>query len=188
MIMIMIMRIDSGLDEEVTSEDNEALKGAMGHIRDVRKSTDETSEMFALRWKTVKLLKSHSLSTSDVQIDDMDSNAYLKEIPLKRNVLVSKNFQKMEETVPLQNAKVDQIKAQLDKFFLVMGQFRGEFRANAPFEPVDMAPLEVYKALGEYDEKDRWVKFQQAEAFNKLERCQPRRTPSWGQCWRMRCS
>jgi len=34
MIMIMIMRIDSGLDEEVTSEDDEALKGVMGHIRD----------------------------------------------------------------------------------------------------------------------------------------------------------
>lgn len=140
----MITRIDSGLDEEVAGEDKGALKRVMGHIRDVRKSMDETSDTFAPLRETVNLLKGHGLTMSDVQIGNMGINEYLEEAPLAWDALINKNFKKKEEIIPLQNAEVDQIKTKLDKFFLDMRQFRGDFRANAPFEAVDMPPAEVY--------------------------------------------
>ena len=129
-------RVDEGLEEEVdvSGGKKEPLMRAMGHIRDVRKSMDETSDMIHPLRETVALLKKNGLLMTDVRIGGMDVNEYLEQAPLKWDALVNKTFKKKEEILPLQNKEVDNIKGEVDKFFLAMRDFRNGFRKNAPFE------------------------------------------------------
>ena len=53
--------------------------------------------------------------------------------------------------MPMQNAEVDDLKSQLDGFFLEIRAFRGGFRKNAPFEPSEGLTADaVYLIIDEY--------------------------------------
>ena len=156
-----------GLDVEVAEGDNEALMVAMGHVRDVRKSMDETAAMFEPIRRTVALLKPHGITFADMEIGSGTVMEFLEHVPLRWDALVNKTFKKKEEILPFQNAEVDNIKEQLEQFFLAMREFRANFRANAPFD--HPGPKSVIYAMLDKFEKARNDKVDEAARLNELE-------------------
>lgn len=159
---------DAGLDATVASGDGDALMKVMGHVRDVRKAMAETSEMFGPLQETVALLKAHGVSMDNVMIGEVGAMEYLEQAPIAWEGVVNRAFlKKKEEILPLQNAEVVNIKAQLEAFFLGMRSFRNDFCENAPFEhegPVE----EVYALLDAYEAK-RAAKVEESARLNVLE-------------------
>ena len=58
---------------------------------------------------------------------------FLETAPLKWDATVNITFKKKEDIFPLQNAEMDNIKAQVESFFIGMREFRNRFRKTAPF-------------------------------------------------------
>ena len=168
-----IERIDHGLDEEVCEieegGDKEPLMKAMAFIRDVRKTMDETAEMFGPLRQAVQLLKTNGIPMDDFSIGGMDIDEYLENAPQTWDNLVDKTFTKKEEVIPLQNNEVGKLKVGLDEFFLRIRAFRGEFRKNAPMEPAEgLTADKVYLIIDEY-ELARLEKEAECAKFNELE-------------------
>ena len=61
-------RVVQGLDEEVNEQNKEALMRVITHIRDVRKLTASTAEMFQPLREAVQLLKSHGVNIDETKI------------------------------------------------------------------------------------------------------------------------
>ena len=138
-----ISRVDEGLEEEVVAGPDKApLKRCMAHIRDVRKSMETRQEMFHPLRDTVALLKTHGISMEGQRVGDMGVLEYLDAAPLKWEATINKTFKKKEEIYSLQTAEMDNIKEQVERFFLSMRAFRAKFKEQAPFSfagPIDAA-------------------------------------------------
>jgi dynein heavy chain len=150
-----IEKVDAGLATEVPEGDKEALKLVMGHIRDVRKAMDETADMFGEEKRggplkdTVMLLRTHGISLEGTKIGEVDVIDFLENAPLKWTATINATFKKKEEIMPLQNAEVEHMKEEVERFFLAMRKFRNGFRANAPFG-FQGPPDEAYAQLDTY--------------------------------------
>jgi dynein heavy chain len=131
----MVNRVGAGLKEEVKEGDasKEPLKRVMGHIRDVKKAMDSSRAMFAPLRETVALLRSHGVHVEQQKIGTQSVMEYLETAPLKWDATVNMTFKKKEDIFPLQNAEMDNIKQQVESFFLAMREFRNRFRKTAPF-------------------------------------------------------
>jgi hypothetical protein len=105
----------------------------MGHIRDVKKAMDSSRAMFAPLRETVALLRSHGVHVEQQKIGTQSVMEYLETAPLKWDATVNMTFKKKEDIFPLQNAEMDNIKQQVESFFLAMREFRNRFRKTAPF-------------------------------------------------------
>jgi dynein heavy chain len=141
----MVNRVTVGLKEEVHEgdESKEPLKRVMGHIRDVKKAMDTTATMFGPLRDTVALLRSHGVHVEQHKIGGTQGvMEFLETAPLKWDATVNITFKKKEDIFPLQNAEMDNIKAQVEGFFLSVREFRNRFRKTAPFSftgPADEA-------------------------------------------------
>ena len=156
----------SGLDEEV-DENKEALMRVMTHIRDVRKLTASTTEMFEPLREAVHLLKTHGINMEDTKCADQNIQDYLEAAPMLWEAIENKTFKKKEEIMPLQMAEVESIKEDLDSFYSAMRTFRNDFRKNAPFT-FQGTPDEAYAQMNDYATKLH-EKISQAREFNELE-------------------
>jgi dynein heavy chain len=125
---------NGGLQEEVAEGDDDSLKACMVVIRDVGNKVDGTRAMFEPLRDTLLLLKREGVGLDDIKVAEADLQEYLESAPLKWDRVVNKTFKKKETIMPLQNLKVEQIKEELEQFFLDMRTFRGSFRTDAPFK------------------------------------------------------
>lgn len=156
-----------GLEEEVQEKNKEALMRVMTHIRDVRKCTDSTTEMFEPLRDAVHLLKVHGVSIEETKIADKSLQDYLEAAPMLWESIESKTFKKKEEIMPLQMAEVESIKEELEQFYLDMRKFRNVFRTDAPFG-FQGTPDEAYSQMDTFAELLE-EKIHQAKQFNELE-------------------
>jgi dynein heavy chain len=123
-----------GLDNEVNEGDDQALESCMIAIRDVTQKVDGTRAMFEPLRDTLLLLKREGVVLDDIKVVEDDLQEYLESAPLKWDRVVNLTFKKKETIMPLQNIKVEQIKEELEQFFLDMRVFRNGFRSDAPFK------------------------------------------------------
>jgi dynein heavy chain len=152
-----------GLDQPVIATDKESLMAIMGHIRDVKKRMDTTKEMLHPIRACTSLLRKHGILLDKLKVgkyteredgkveikDAVEIYDYLEQAPGDWDTLVNKAFAKKEVITPLQNAEVDNIKDEMEKFFLKIRAFRGEFRKNAPFSYSGSA-LDAYGMMDKY--------------------------------------
>ncbi|DBB00313.1 TPA: Dynein beta chain, flagellar outer arm [Trebouxia sp. C0004] len=125
--------------EVVEGADNETLKAAqaeenrkslysiMSCMRDVRKRSDKTDNMFEPLRDTVSLLTKFSITVTDVVLKQ------LEEGPLAWKSLKKKMFQRREILAPLQQAEAIDIRRKSDSFGEKVEDFRKFFQQKAPF-------------------------------------------------------
>ncbi|KAA6419077.1 MAG: flagellar outer dynein arm heavy chain beta [Trebouxia sp. A1-2] len=125
--------------EAVEGADSEALKAAqaeenrkslysiMSCMRDVRKRSDKTDNMFEPLRDTVSLLTKFSITMTDVVLKQ------LEEGPLAWKSLKKKMFQRREILAPLQQAEAIDIRRKSDSFGEKVEDFRKFFQQKAPF-------------------------------------------------------
>jgi dynein heavy chain len=81
--------------------------------------------------------------------------------------VVKKTFKTKEDILPMQMASVDSLKVDLDQFYLSIREFRGDFRANAPFK-FDGECSEAFSNIDSYASKLDGLEVQ-IEKFRELE-------------------
>ncbi|KAL0038617.1 hypothetical protein WJX79_000048 [Trebouxia sp. C0005] len=125
--------------EAVEGADSEALKAAqaeenrkslysiMSCMRDVRKRSNKTDNMFEPLRDTVSLLTKFSITMTDVVLKQ------LEEGPLAWKSLKKKMFQRREILAPLQQAEAIDIRRKSDSFGEKVEDFRKFFQQKAPF-------------------------------------------------------
>ena len=145
-----IARVEAGLAEPVPTGDKEALKRVMAHIRDVRRSMDSRTEMFAPLRDTVAALRAQGLQLDGVRLGDVDALEYLEHAPLRWETTVNKTFRKKEEIMQIQTAEIESIKAQTEAFTTQMRAFRATFKAKAPFAFTGQIE-DAYKHIDEFE-------------------------------------
>jgi dynein heavy chain len=146
--------VTDGLDTEVPekSEDNVALMEVMAHIRDVRIKNDYVSDILQPQKDAVSLLKKHGYDVNGVNVAGRDLQDYLEEVKMSWEMVYKKMFKKKEDILPMQLSAVDTLKASLEEFYGSLRDFRGDFRANAPFRFQGDA-ADAYKNMDEYSVK-----------------------------------
>jgi dynein heavy chain, axonemal len=160
-----MLHISSGLDADVAegAAGKQNLMRVMKDIADVRKAMETTAEMFEPLRATVVLLKQHGVDVTGVLIGDSSPKEvqdYLEEAPMAWDALIKKTFRKKEEILPMQMAEVDSLKVDLELFFVSMREFRGAFRAEAPFAftgPIEEAYLRMEQHAVKLVEKEAQV-------------------------------
>eukprot|EP00957_Ditylum_brightwellii_P046876 3557539-Ditylum_brightwellii.AAC.1 len=95
---------------------------------------DSIAELFVPQRECVQILRRHGVDVLDSNIAGQNLQDFLEEVPMAWEAVVKKTFKKKEDILPMQMAYVDSLKVDLDKFYLSIRQFRGDFRANAPFK------------------------------------------------------
>ena len=152
-----------GLEQPVVATNKESLMDIMGHIRDVKKAMDTTKAMLIPIKMCTTLLRKHGITLDKLKVgksverddgktvltDAVEIYDYLEQAPSDWDTLVNKAFAKKEVITPLQNAEVDNIKDEMEKFFLKIRAFRTEFRKNAPFAFTGR-PLAAYESIDSY--------------------------------------
>jgi dynein heavy chain len=160
-----------GLEIEVEEGNKQALRTVMSNIRDVRKNMDATAEMFEPLRNACQLLKTQNIQVEELTVADKSVADYLEEVPREWDIVVNKTFKKKEDTMPLQVAETDNVKQQLEDFYLSMRAFRNAFRKDAPFtlqgDPT-LYGAEAYTMIDKHA-ADLIIKEEQATKFNELE-------------------
>ena len=85
----------------------------MENIRDVRKTSEETKDMFEPLQKILTTLKAHGFDITalpKIGDDSMPMQDYLDESPLLWDSVEKKMFRKKEDIMPLQLREVDLLK------------------------------------------------------------------------------
>ena len=163
--------VNTGLDLPVIEgkEGTKALMSVMEDIRDVRKAMDVTKEMFVPLQNILNILKAHGIDLSSISkiVPDKNIQDYLDEAPMMWEAVEKKTFRKKEEIMPLQMKEMDKLKEDLEKFFISIREFRGNFRANAPFSFTG-SPSDAYKMMDSHA-SELSVKEKEARRFNELE-------------------
>ncbi|KAL7445854.1 hypothetical protein ACHAXM_010428 [Skeletonema potamos] len=130
--------VTNGLKREISEEDdannNDELMAVMTVIRDVRKKMDSVPEHFGPQKECVQILRRYGVDVSNDEVAGKKLQDFLEEIPLAWEAVVKKTFRKKEDILPMQMAAVDSLKNDLDQFYLSIREYRGDFRANAPFK------------------------------------------------------
>lgn len=130
-------KVSVGLDLEVDPikpEFKTSLTSVMEDIRDVRKANDFTQEIFKPLQESLNILKAHGTDLFSLEkIGGKVVQDYLDEAPLAWDTVVKKTNRKKEDILPLQLNEVENLKTELEQFFLSMREFRNKFRTDAPF-------------------------------------------------------
>jgi len=128
--------VNKRLDTEVLEgpENKDALMTVMAVIRDVRKKKDPITEIFGPQRDCLAILKNHGVDVFGSTIAGQNLQDFIEEVPLVWEAVVKKTFKKKEDILPMQMASVDSLKVDLEKFYISIREFRGEFRSNAPFK------------------------------------------------------
>ena len=124
----------------------------MENIRDVRKTSEETKDMFEPLQKILTTLKAHGFDITalpKIGDDSMPMQDYLDESPLLWDSVEKKMFRKKEDIMPLQLREVDLLKGKLEEFYLNIREFRNKFRKEAPFV-FSGSPNEAYAMMDEH--------------------------------------
>ena len=126
----------AGLDVEVPegTTENAELMSVMADIRDVRKAEPTVPELFGPQREIVALLKQHGVDVLGAEVAGKNLQDFLEEVPMTWDMIVKKTYSKKEDILPMQLASQDRIKSDLDKFYMSLREFRGEFRSDAPFK------------------------------------------------------
>jgi dynein heavy chain len=156
-----------GLSPPVEEGDDEALNACLMSIRSVQKVKDSTVAMFEPLRESLLLLKREGVNIDDIQVADMDLQDYLEEVPLRWDKVINATYRKKEDILPLQTAKVEVIREELDQFFLEMRQYRNTFRANAPFK-FKGTVAEAYSQMETFEAQTQ-EKIAAVKEINKLE-------------------
>eukprot|EP00984_Skeletonema_dohrnii_P005277 scaffold1843_cov107-Skeletonema_dohrnii-CCMP3373.AAC.8 len=127
--------VTNGLKREITEENNnDELMAVMTVIRDVRKKMESVPELFGPQKECVQILRRYGVDVLNDEVAGKKLQDFLEEIPLAWDAVVKKTFRKKEDILPMQMAAVDSLKVDLDQFYLSIREYRGDFRANAPFK------------------------------------------------------
>jgi dynein heavy chain, axonemal len=163
--------VSVGLDVEVDPDrvkGKDSLMRVMEDIRDVRKAIDTTQEIFKPLQESLNILKAHG--TDLVLLEKINGKLvqdYLDEAPLAWDSVVKKTFRKKEEILPMQLGEMENLKLDLETFFLSVREFRNKFRADAPFTFTG-DPLLAYADLDKHA-NELMAKEKEAKRFNELE-------------------
>ncbi|RYG70338.1 hypothetical protein EON64_00425, partial [archaeon] len=165
-------QVTTGLDIEVlenhSKEGKNTLMSVMEDIRDVRKAIDVTKELFAPMQEVLNILKAHGVDLLGLEkINGKLVQDYLDDAPLAWDSVVKKTFRKKEDILQLQLSEVENLKVDLESFFMSIREFRGKFRANAPFQFAG-TPLEAYKQM-DFHASELLKKEMEAKRYNELE-------------------
>lgn len=169
---VFMIQVSGGLDLEVTentsTEGKNALMHVMEDIRDVRKAIDATREMFQPLQEALNILKAHGVDLATLEkINGKYVQDYLDDAPLAWDTVVKKTFRKKEDILPLQLSEVENLKIDLESFYVSVREFRNKFRAQAPFTFTG-SPNDAYAQMDnhahELERKER-----EAKRFNELE-------------------
>lgn len=98
---------------------NRSLMLVMEDIRDVRKAIDTTQELFKPLQDALNILKMHGTDLQNLpKISGKYVQDYLDEVPMAWDSVVKKTFRKKEDILPLQLSEVENLKVELEQFFL----------------------------------------------------------------------
>lgn len=163
--------VNNGLNQQPEGDSaTETLMAIMTHIRDVRKSMQDTQESFGPLRDIMDLLKTHGIDMGASLIDEengTDALTFLEKMPQLWDNTVNLAFKKKEEIQPMQNARAESIKNEIDKFATKVKQFRATFLKNAPFG----FNGKVERAYKSMDEQQLQLSFMETEAveYHELE-------------------
>jgi len=166
---LFMEEVKKGLDRAIAEgpQHQDTLMAVMSDIRDVRKKIEYVSEIMEPQRECVSILKKHGVDIFGSKIAGKNIQDYLEEVPLAWEAVVKKTFQKKEEILPLQIASVEALKSDLDRFYLSIREFRGNFRSKAPFKIIEDS-TEAYNLLISYSkELDKLDK--KVEEYHELE-------------------
>jgi dynein heavy chain len=182
-LQLFMKTANVGLDSEVEDGNMDSLMTAMGHIRDVRVIKEQTENMFKPLHGVVGLLKKHSVNIEDVMVGggtvggsggnseeilpSIPIMEFLEAAPQKWRSTHRRMLDKKETIMAQVNDQSDQVKVQLDEFFLEVREFRNVFRKEAPFS-LEGAPDVAYGILDRFN-KDLSVLVTRIEEFGELE-------------------
>ena len=124
----------SNNSQQRQQQSDEELMAVMAVIRDVRLKMDSVPELFGPQRDCVQILRRYGVDVLHDTVAGQNLQDCLEEVPLAWEAVVKKTFKKKEDILPMQMAAVDSLKVDLDQFYLSIREFRGDFRANAPFK------------------------------------------------------
>ena len=161
--------VSEGLDCAVSENDADKSKlmNVMTVIRDVRRKMEFFSEISTPQNECVQILRKYGVDVLNATVAAKQLQDYLEEFPLTWEAVVKKTFKKKEEILPMQMNSVDSLKSDLDGFYLSIREFRGDFRANAPFK-LDGDCAEAYGIMDKYAAKLNEF-HSRVERFHELE-------------------
>lgn len=154
-------------DIEESEEGHDKLMAVMSVIRDVRLKMDSVPELFGPQRNCVQILRRYGVDVLDSQVAGRNLQDFLEEVPMTWGAVVKKTFKTKEDILPMQMASVDSLKVDLDQFYLSIREFRGDFRANAPFK-FDGECSEAFSNIDSYASKLDGLEVQ-IEKFRELE-------------------
>jgi dynein heavy chain len=171
-LVAFIQRVSVGLDIQVTEnhskEGKRDLMRVMSDIRDVRKAEFLYKEMFQPLQDCLAILKGHGVDLSSLEkINGKWVQDYLDEAPMVWESVLKKTNRKKEEILPLQISEVENLRVDLENFFMSVREFRNNFRAKAPFTFTG-TPSEAYVQMDKHA-VDLIQKEAEAKRFNELE-------------------
>lgn len=163
---IMTEGLKTEVDETQGSQSDE-LMAVMTVIRDVRLKMDSVPELFGPQKDCVQILRRYGVDVLNDTVAGQNLQDCLEEVPLAWEAVVKKTFKKKEDILPMQMASVDSLKVDLDHFYLSIREFRGDFRANAPFK-FDGECSTAFEIIDSYTSKLDQLEVQ-IEKFRELE-------------------
>ncbi|KAK9808985.1 hypothetical protein WJX72_007373 [[Myrmecia] bisecta] len=113
--------------EKQAEETRQSLYAIMSCMRDIRKRSDKTDNMFDPLRETVAVLTKFGITMSDTVLKQ------LEEGPIAWKSLKKKMFQRREALAPLQQAEAIEIRRKSDAFGDKVEDFRKFFQHKAPF-------------------------------------------------------
>eukprot|EP00951_Prasinocladus_malaysianus_P003015 scaffold21499_cov40-Prasinocladus_malaysianus.AAC.1 len=114
-------------EEEIKASNQKILYSIMACMRDIRKRTDKTDNMFEPLKQTVQLLLQYQVSLPEEVLKQ------LEEAPLGWKSLKKKMFQRREQLAPVQQSEAIEIRRKSDAFTAKVEDFRKFFQKMAPF-------------------------------------------------------
>ena len=169
------------VDETQRSQSDE-LMDIMKVIRDVRRKMDSVPELFGPQADCVQILRRYGVDVLNDTVAGQNLQDCLEEVPLAWEAVVKKTFKKKEDILPMQMASVDALKVELDQFYLSIREFRGDFRANAPFK-FDGECSQAFAIIDSYTAKldELEVKIEKFRELEDLFEVQPTAYPEIGE-------
>ena len=144
--------VNQGLNQKPEGDNaTSTLMNIMKHIRDVRKTMQDTQESFGPLRDIMDLLKTHGIDMGAVVIEEetgTDALTFLEKMPVLWDNTVNLAFKKKEEIQPMQNSRADSIKSEIQKFAQKVVKFRQTFSKTAPFSFAGPCQ-KAYKAMDE---------------------------------------
>jgi len=133
-LSVQIDNDDEKTPQEDDNKSDKELMAVMSVIRDVRLKQKSVPEIFGPQKDCVQILRRYGVDVLNDTVAGQNLQDCLEEIPLAWDAVVKKTFKKKEDILQMQMKSIDALKGDLDSFYLSIREFRGDFRANAPFK------------------------------------------------------